>query len=296
MRLNLIALVALGVFATAYAVFGLEGPSAPVSASIEQPPASRVEVRTLSSTALGRDMPYKVFLPPGYDATSSTRYPVLYMLHGLGGSYAEWEGLGLFETATDLMQRGQIEPMIIVTPEGERGYWVDHTGNGPRFGTYIARDLVSAVDLDYRTLRDRSSRAVGGMSMGGQGALQLALNNPDEFSVVGAHSVALRRYEEALPYYGSREYFEARDPVAICAKDEERAERLMISIDIGTSDMWYGAAERFHQQLRAEGIRHTWSAEPGDHDASYWKAHVDDYLHYYSGAFQAQALVALAPS
>lgn len=257
--------------------------------------AARVEERTLWSTALGRSMPYSVYLPAGYDSQSSTRYPVLYMLHGLGGDHQEWQRYGLFDSASELMASGEISPMIIVTPEGERGYWVDHAGGGPRFGTYVSRDLVDAVDAEFRTFDDRSARAIGGMSMGGHGALQLALNNPDEFAVVGAHSVALRRFDEAFPFFGDRKYFEAHDPVSICDQDEARAERLQIWVDIGTNDQWYGAAQKFHQQLTSEGLRHTWNAFDGGHDAQYWSGHLDDYLRYYSGAFVTQASLALAP-
>ena len=69
---------------------------------------------------------------------------------------------------------------------GERGYWMDHAASGPRYGAYISHDLVSTIDHDYRTLASREARAIGGMSMGGHGALVCALRNPDRFRSVSA--------------------------------------------------------------------------------------------------------------
>jgi enterochelin esterase-like enzyme len=229
-------------------------------------------------------MPFVAYLPPGYD-TAATRYPVLYMLHGLGGSEHDWERLGLFTTATSLIQSGEIQPMIIVTPAGESGYWVDHAANGPRFGSYVSTDLVETIDGEYRTQADRSARAIGGMSMGGHGALQLALNNPGEFAVVGAHSVALRRYEQAFPYYGDRRYFESHDPVSLCARNAPLVRNFTIWIDIGRDDVWFPSARAFEAQLTNAGIPHEWHANEGGHDAAYWSSHLSDYLHFYDRAF-----------
>jgi len=99
----------------------------------------------IASPALGQPMPITVFLPPGYE-TSSQRYPVLYMLHGLGGHRDEWEGYGMFDTANAMMRSGEIPPFIIVLPEGSDGYWFNHADNGARWGDYLAHDVVNAVD------------------------------------------------------------------------------------------------------------------------------------------------------
>jgi enterochelin esterase-like enzyme len=251
------------------------------------PSAQKVVERTFWSSALNREMPYKVYLPPGYESETNARYPVLYMLHGLGGDHSEWERIGLFAAAGELMERGEIPPMIIVTPEGERGYWMDHANNGPRFGDYISQDLVSAIDQQYRTIPARAFRAIGGMSMGGHGALQLALNNPHQFGIVGAHSVALRRKDQAFAFFGDEQYFQAHDPVKLCERNQASARRLAIWIDIGSSDPWAGAASRLHEQLQVTRIRHSWHVFEGGHDAAYWQAHLAEYLRYYGAAFES---------
>lgn len=277
--LLLATVVALGVFVRGSAL--TPGPSESAVAS-----EARVVTQSFWSAALNRSMPSLVYLPPGYDSQPQTRYPVLFMLHGLGGDYTSWERLGLFTETTALISSGQIPPMIIVTPEGEQGYWMNHSDNGPRFGDYISKDLVSAVDKQYRTLAIRDFRAIGGASMGGHGALQLALNNPDEFGVVGAHSVALRRKEQAFSFFGDQRYFEANDPVTLCARNQAVASRLVLWIDMGTSDSWLDPAKRFHDQLALEGVPHFWQTYQGGHDDGYWSSHLDDYLRFYAAAFE----------
>ncbi|MFN8640064.1 MAG: alpha/beta hydrolase-fold protein [Dehalococcoidia bacterium] len=133
--------------------------------------------RTFWSNALGREMPYSVYLPPGYDPTSPRRYPVLYMLHGLGGNHLEeWTGYGLIDTATALIA-GELPPMIIVLPEGEDGYW-STTSTEARPGartsraTSWQRSAGASRPSPRRVPRDRRQ------SMGAHGAIQLAMNFP----------------------------------------------------------------------------------------------------------------------
>ena len=138
------------------------------------------------AASLNRAMSYYIYFPPGYDSNPTTRYPVLYMLHGVSGTITEWLGYGLLGRAHDMMVAGQISQFIIVLPQGDQGYWVDQANGGPLWGTYVARDVVSEIDSQFRTLADRDHRAVGGLSMGGYGALELAILYPDVFGVAGA--------------------------------------------------------------------------------------------------------------
>src|SRR5881628_2559959 len=157
------------------------------------PSQARIEERSFRSPTLDRTMPYFIYVPPGYDS-SGQRYPTLYMLHGLGGSNTEWKGYNLLGAADDLIKAGTIPPMLIVLPQGDQSYWFD-PANGPRWGQYAARDVVDEIDAHWRTLADRDHRAIGGLSMGAQGALQLAMLYPDVFGIVGAHSPTLRDWE-----------------------------------------------------------------------------------------------------
>ena len=286
-----VALVALASAAALVLQFGSKHEA--VSAgSLPAESSSRVLRSTFWSPALAREMPYEVYLPQGYDSGTTARYPVLYMLHGLGGNQTDWEKDGLFSTATRLIASGEIPPMIIVTPAGDSGYWIDQANNGPRYGTYVSGDLVSLIDRDYRTLPNRTARAIGGMSMGGHGALQLALNNPGEFGIVGAHSVALRRKDQAFSFFGDTAYFQSHDPVSLVQKQPALARQLTLSIDIGRSDEWNAAATQFHNQLVGLNVQHVWSSTDGGHDAAYWSSHVADYLRFYGTAFEAASAAA----
>jgi len=244
---------------------------------------SRVLERSFHSAILGRDMPYTVFLPPGYEG--GRRYPVLYMLHGIGGDHAsEWPGYGLLEEASALMARGDVRPFIIVLPEGEDGYWVDHV-DGPAWGSYVARDVVAEVDRTLRTVPESGARAIGGNSMGGHGALQLAMNFPGTFDVVGAHSPTLRPFESAPPYFGDEAQFAARDPASLVDARPQVARRLRIALDVGGDDTWRPGVEELHAHLVANGVAHTFEVLPGDHSDAYWSGNVERYLRMYAAAF-----------
>ena len=253
-------------------------------APVVPPSPARVAEVSFWSQSLGRVMPMFVYLPPAY-LNNDKPLPVLYMLHGLNGSHNDWQRMGLFDTATQLIASGQIPPMIIVAPAGENGYWLDHFNGGPRFGSYVSKDLVAYVDKHYRTAPERAFRAIGGMSMGAHGALQLALNNPNTFSIVGAHSVALRTKQQAFPLFGDETYFRQHDPVSILAKDPGRANGLRLWIDIGRNDSWFKAANAFHSQLQSLNVAHSWQVWDGGHDAAYCSSHIADYLRYYGQAF-----------
>jgi S-formylglutathione hydrolase FrmB len=241
---------------------------------------SRVESNTFFSQALGRTMPYFAYLPQGYDSAPSTRYPVLYMLHGSGGSNAEWRTYGLFTAADHLIGQGTITPLVIVLPQGDQSFWMDHADGGPQWGTYTARDVVTEIDQHHHTMPGRDGRAIGGLSMGADGALQLAMNYPEVFSVVGAHSPALRTYVQWPSFFGDLAYANAHDPAYLVRTRPDVARRLSLDIDIGTQDtLWRPSAEAFHQQLLTEGIPHEWQGEwPGGHSGEYWSAHTEEYL------------------
>jgi S-formylglutathione hydrolase FrmB len=251
--------------------------------------AAVVREATLHSEALGRDMPYRVYLPPGYESSPNRHYPVLYMLHGMGGSYKDWQGLGLFDGASEQIESGAIPPMIIVTPHGDNGYWMDHAGGGPRYGAYVVDDLVTAIDREYRTVASRDARAIGGMSMGGHGALQLSLNHPDTFGIAGAHSLVVRRQDQAFDFFGKGADFRARDPVSLCESKLATARNLTLWIDIGSGDPWAESTMAFNGRLETLGIPHQWHFYAGGHDAAYWQAHLPDYLGFYGAAFTGVA-------
>ncbi|CAA9573973.1 MAG: hypothetical protein AVDCRST_MAG88-2637 [uncultured Thermomicrobiales bacterium] len=235
------------------------------------------------SPTLGRAMPYGIYLPPGYDA-GTARYPVLYMLHGIGGHYSEWVAYGLPETAERLLAGGRIQPLIIVFAQGDESYFANHAGGaGERWGDYLAFDLVGHIDATYRTIPQRAARAVGGLSMGGFGALHLAFTHPGVFGAAGAHSPALRTYEEAPAFLGDRATYAAVDPLAL-ARGLDPAGAPKVWIDVGVEDDWAARTTTLKDELRARGIRPEYRETAGGHDPDYWKKNAGIYLRYYAAA------------
>jgi enterochelin esterase-like enzyme len=235
------------------------------------------------SPSLDRDMSYYVYLPPGY-GTEGRRYPVLYMLHGGGGEKDEWPAYGLVNDADRSIQSKDIRPLIIVMPQGDLGYWVNWVGDGPRWGDYVARDLRRQIDATFRTLPDSSHRAIGGLSMGGAGALQLAFTHPDIFGVAGAHSPSLHLDDGTFSaIYGTGDDFLKREPIDL-AVSAPNIDLLKIWIDAGEDDPWLERDQLLHANLDARGVPHNWNVFHGGHDGDYWIQNISSYLRFYDSA------------
>ena len=137
-----------------------------------------------------------IYLPPGYERDKKMRYPVVYLLHGYGANVAGnkgWvqEGAGFVETTSRLITEKKISPMIIVMPDGGNRFGGSMYTNSITTGNwedYIARELVALIDKNYRTIPKAESRGIAGTSMGGYGALKIAMKHPDVFGVVYANS------------------------------------------------------------------------------------------------------------
>ncbi|MDE3090681.1 MAG: hypothetical protein KGJ80_15000 [Chloroflexota bacterium] len=238
------------------------------------------------SQLLGAEMPILVHLPPGY-FDSPRRYPVLYMLGGWVGDYREWTWWGLCDAVEMLTRGGYIQPMIVVTPEGHQSYWFNHAAvpgsDGKPYGDYVWQDVVGYVDANYRTLPRRESRAIGGLSAGGQAAFMLALTHPEVFSIAGGHSLSLRGADGSLPFFGDRDYFKQYDPTWL-VENTDHWRLLTLWIDVGADDTeWGGPIHDFHALLNAREIPHEWhDTWSGSHDNFYWSAHIGDYLVWYA--------------
>ena len=133
-----------------------------------------------------------IYLPPGYDASPTKRYPTLYLLHGFIGTNQGWitdgnQGMNLRPVVDEMIRRGKTRELIVVMPNGWNAYkgafYSNSSVNG-NWEDYIYRDVVQYVDTNYRTINKVESRGIAGHSMGGYGAMTLAMRHPDVFSVV----------------------------------------------------------------------------------------------------------------
>ncbi len=238
---------------------------------------------SLDSPIIGESFKYRIYLPPDYPSSPQRRYPVLYMLHGAGGNYTEWSDSFLPEQIDRLIVADEVQPMIVVMPDdGESTYWANWD-NGPRWGDYVTEDVVGTIDQRYRTLPRAPDRAVGGLSMGGLGALNLGMQHPDVFGVVGSHSPSVRLTPDPALWFLTGDNFWEHNPIWL-AEHDSGLDSLKIWLDVGTDDVWLPNIEAVHSTLLNEGLQVDWHEFPGPHEAEYWIEHVPDYLRFYSAS------------
>ncbi len=221
-------------------------------------------------------MRYRLYLPHPY-LTTKQRYPVLYLLHGLFGNYQNWD------TLTHLASHVSGMDWIIVMPDAGDS-WYTNSASVPRdkFEDYIARDLLAEVDGRYRTIRDRHARAVAGLSMGGYGALKLALRYPQSFAFAGSLSGALdaaRDLDSRLPEFAPKlvEVFGAPGNSARAHNDIFQLLPNAATDDLphfylacGSEDRFLVVNRDFVSQLSRRHIRYEYRENPGTHEWPYW--------------------------
>lgn len=256
--------------------------------------ASHVVVRdgTFHSASLARDMKYRVILPADYE-TSARRYPVLYLLHGLTGHFEDWES----RTHLDDYVAGL--PLIVAMPEGDDS-WYTNSATDPqeKWEDYVAKDFVTEIDSKYRTIKTRFGRAIGGLSMGGYGAMKFALKYPNTFIFAASFSGALTVSSGG---FRSRSGSKINEQIAAIYGPEGSPTRLQndvyelarkvtnpqalpyLWITCGTEDMsaensLIAANQEFAALLVKQKIRHTYSESPGAHTWQYWDEQIANML------------------
>ena len=207
-----------------------------------------------------------VYTPPGYDSSSATRYPVLYLLHGFSDDASAWTAVGFANIILDnLIARGTARSMIVVMPLGYGAPEIVRVTprteeltnkNVERFADMMISEIIPQVERSYRVATDRSSRAIAGLSMGGNESLVIGLNHLDRFSAVGAFSSGLR------------EGFESRFPHLTSGAN---AQLRTLWIACGTSDGLFDINRRFRDWLTAKQVRFTAVDTPGAHTWMVWR-------------------------
>jgi S-formylglutathione hydrolase FrmB len=229
--------------------------------------------------AIGRMSGFRVIVPE----RKTGPFPTLYLLHGLSDDHTAWTARTSVERYVEDL------PLIVVMPNGQRGWYTDAVNKPSEgFETYIARELVGFVDATFPTIAARGGRALAGLSMGGYGALKLALKNPDLFcaahSFSGAVDMSSRNLNDNTQWvkelklvFGDVIAGTPNDLFAL-TKDGDPATRPAISFDCGVKDFLIEDNRRFHAHLNALGIDHVYAEYPGDHNWEYWDTHIQDAL------------------
>jgi len=252
--------------------------------------AGQVDTLDIYSPAMHKTTRCLVLKPDNYTVMGDP-YPVLYLLHGYSGNYTGW-----LSEAPQLLESVDALQMIVVCPDGGYDSWyldspVDST---VRYGTHIALTLVDFIDYYYHTRREAAGRAITGLSMGGHGALTLAISNPERFGAAGSMAGGL----DLRPFRQSNWDLEGvlGDP----NKHWENWERASVVnmvprlslgkpeliIDCGLGDFFLQTNRDMHRRLMEANFPHDYTERPGEHNSGYWSSAVDYQLLFFHKFFE----------
>lgn len=273
---------------------------APQAANPTQPkPASKsksslsYKLETYQSQVFGSDRTYGVVLPPGYEQNPQARYPVVFLLHGGHGDPTSWyvkgDALPIIE---GVMKSGKLPPSIIITPDGNdvRGssalwdpQYID--GKNGNVSSAIGDELVQVIKSRYRTKEQPQFWAIGGLSSGGWGALNVGLHHTQNFKTMFSHS----------GYFSDKSGVDNSPINYIQSMPPEQRKNIAIYIDAGESDGEYlTETEAFHRVLTQLQVENEFNVFPGGHGTrgnlvgwGFWRRHLADSLSFVGKQFQS---------
>ena len=262
--------------------------SAPLISYGQRPSVETIQFR---SQLVNSTLPYNVILPPGYRAARTTRYSVLYLLHGWGGHHIDWA------TRTNVADFAAQYRMIVVMPEGNDSWYVDSGGVATdKYESYILRELIPDVDKRFRTIQARYGRAVAGLSMGGYGAIKYGLKFPATFVLAASMSGAfgVTRYaqnelsrpnwEPFVKIFGpaGSDTRKANDVFEIARglTSTRVASLPYFYFDCGTEDsaQHFKPNRELSEIFLEKKIAHEYRELPGTHSWAYWDQQVQEVL------------------
>ena len=232
------------------------------------------------SPVLAKACSMTVIVPEG--SVGTPPFPVCYLLHGLSDDHTSWA------RHTSIERHVAGLPLIVVMPDGGRGFYCDAAA-GPAYERYLLEDVIGFVDRTFHTMPERQGRVIGGLSMGGYGAIKLALKYPQLFCSAVSHSAALdvqRRLErpevaaEMRRIFGPAPGGGPNDPYALAATID-RTLLPALRLDCGLEDGLLEENRAFHRHLEQLGIPHEYAECPGAHTWEYWDCHIQEALAFH---------------
>lgn len=250
----------------------------------------RVQTVRFQSKLVGASLPYNVILPSDYDRSRTTRYPVLYLLHGLTGHYSDWV------SRSNVADYASQYRLIVVMPEGNDSWYANSvTVPTEKYESYLIDELIPDVQQRYRTIEARYGRAIAGLSMGGYGAFKFGLKSPATFifaaSMSGAFGVTRFTEQDGNPLWStSVTAFGPAGSEARKANDLfELIEKLSAAkinglpyfyFDCGTEDSLrnFSSNRQLSALMYDKRIPHEYRELPGDHSWGYWDRQIQEVL------------------
>ncbi|QIP12110.1 esterase family protein [Spirosoma aureum] len=252
--------------------------------------AAKIDTVETYSASMKKSIKAVIMTPDTY--TNDKELPVLYLLHGYGGNYSDW-----VKKASAIRNAADLHQMIIVCPDGNIGSWYYDSPADPsfRYETYVASELVAWVDSHYKTIKDRSGRAITGLSMGGHGALYLAFRHQTAFGAAGSMSGGV----DIRPFPNN---WDMAKRLGTYAQFPERWEQntvinllhlltpgaLSLIIDCGSEDFFFRVNNNLHEKLLERNIAHDYITRPGGHNWAYWNNAVNYQLLFMRQYFDRQ--------
>ena len=233
--------------------------------------AAVVDTVQTYSPSMKKNINAIVITPNSY--ASGKEFPVIYLLHGYSGNYTDW-----VKNGKGVDQLSDMYNIIFVLPDGSTSWYFDSPVKKDfKYETYVSDELVKWVDQKYKTIKNRSGRGITGLSMGGHGALYLALRHQDVFGVAGSMSGGV----DFRPFPNNWDLSSNLGKYAEQPENWEKntvinlvhlltPEGLALIIDCGTEDFFYNVNQNLHAKLLERNIKHDYITRPGAHNWEYW--------------------------
>lgn len=253
-------------------VLHVPGPGS-LTWEVNDVPHGTVHRHFYKSGVVGDERDFYVYTPPGYDPRGKEKYPVLYLLHGFSDDASGWTAVGRANVILDnLLAQGKAKPMLVVMPLGYGAPEIVSYGFGAsdlreknyaKFTQALLTEIIPQVESGYRVVRDRNSRAIAGLSMGGSESLLTGLNHRDEFAWIGSFSAG-----------GLPEKFDEDFPGLDAGANRQIR---LLWIACGTEDGLIGINRRLRDWLKAKGVDHADIETPGMHSWMVWRRNLSEF-------------------
>ena len=266
-----------------------------------------IESLKLSSSFLGRENKFSIYLPPDYN-TSQRRYPVVYLLHGYSDNELGWIQLGeANRTADKLIAAGEIPDMIIVMPDGQNSWYVNQEVGNEKYADFFIKEFIPFIDKTYRTKAEKGFRAISGLSMGGYGSALFSLKNLNIFQSCAGLSSAVRTDEETmeLPDVDFNSRFDKIYGSNLKGKDRvgekwqqnsvlnlmnttplDSLKKVRWYFDCGDDDFLFRGNDALHTLMRKRNIPVEFRMRDGAHTWEYWRTGLVEALKFIGNGFK----------
>ena len=284
---------------------------------IALPGGSSVEFESFDSQCLGMQARYSIFLPPSYARIPERTYPVVYFLHGLNNDETSWtvERYGRMQDRIEkMMTAGTLPEFLMVHPRGDNGFYCNFLDGSRRYEDFIVQELTQYIEKNYRARKERANRAIAGTSMGGYGALKIAMKFPNRYAAVVGQSPILFPDENPLqipeemktsrfysfftgmlkPIFGDplqQDVWDANNPLKLAKNPELNS--LRIYFDYGTDDRYIGmvrldeGSRALDRILTETRVPHEFKIHEGEpHGWALVAAHLDETLPFLCRTFE----------